>query len=101
MTLCGHCAENFYTHCSGCGLFAEEDQLHYLGNGERLCDDCYNYHRQRECGVQSYCYKPEPIFYGSGSRYLGVELEIDEGGESNSSANQIMAVANVEEEYAY
>lgn len=28
LTLCAHCAENFYTHCSGCGLFAEEDPLH-------------------------------------------------------------------------
>lgn len=73
----------------------------FQNNGERLCDDCYNHRRQQGRGVQSYCYKPEPIFYGSGPRYLGVELEIDEGGESGSNANQIMAVANEEEEYIY
>ena len=95
LTLCAHCAENFYTHCSDCGLFAETDQLHYMGS-EWLCDDCYDHRRQQERGVQSYCYKPAPIFYGDGPRYLGVELEIDEGGESNSNANQIMAVGNEE-----
>ena len=100
LTLCGHCAENFYTHCSDCGLFAEMDQLHYLGS-EWLCDDCYDHRRQQERGVQSYCYKPSTIFYGDGPRYLGVELEIDEGGESNSNANQIMAVGNCDRNHIY
>ena len=101
LTLCGHCAENFYTHCSGCGLFAEEDQLHYLGNGEQLCEDCYNHCRQPEAGVRSYCYKPAPIFYGDGSRYFGVELEIDEGGESNYEANLIQQIANRDHDHIY
>ena len=101
LTLCSHCAETYYTHCSDCGLFAEEDQLHYLSSGERLCDDCYNRRRQQERGVQSYCYKPSPIFYGDGPRYFGVELEIDEGGESDSNANQIMATGNADHDHIY
>lgn len=103
LTLCAHCAETYYDHCADCGCFADMDLLHYSadGSGHGYCDDCYNRRRQQECGVHSYCYKPSPIFYGDGPRYLGVELEIDEGGESNSHANQIMAVGNEEYNHIY
>ena len=51
--------------------------------------------------VHDYYYKPEPIFYGTGSRYLGVELEIDEGGESHENAGQILRLANSGDELVY
>lgn len=55
---------------------------------ERICsccgaeienDDCYE--KRRNKLINDYYYKPEPLFYGTGSRYFGVELEIDEAGE--------------------
>ena len=44
--------------------------------------------------MQSYCYKPEPIFYCDGFHYLGVKLEIDHGGEDHENARRLQAIAN-------
>ncbi len=42
------------------------------------------------------CYKPEPIFYGSGNLFYGVELEIDKGGECGDYAEEILNTANTQ-----
>ena len=58
-----------------------------------MCDACY--HRYTVSGgIESYYYKPQPIFYGTGPRYFGVELEIDEGGERVRSAQALMFLVN-------
>ena len=44
--------------------------------------------------IEDYYYKPEPLFRGNGSRYFGVELEIDGAGEDDASARKIMGIAN-------
>ena len=41
-----------------------------------------------------YSYKPTPIFYGRGERFLGVELEIDRGGRDTDNAQEILDIAN-------
>ena len=46
--------------------------------------------------IRDYSYKPVPIFYGDGPRYFGVELEIDEAGESDRKARLVMNAANRE-----
>lgn len=51
--------------------------------------------------IQDYCYKPEPIFYGDGPRFFGVELEIDGAGEYGSNAKKLLRIANEEEERIY
>ena len=51
--------------------------------------------------IHDYYYKPEPIFYGEGNRYFGVELEIDDGGEDNTNAEKIERIANSENELIY
>lgn len=58
-----------------------------------MCEGCYA-RATRTRKIQDYYYKPEPIFYGEGCRFFGVELEIDYGGESDSSARAILDVAN-------
>ena len=45
--------------------------------------------------------KPEPIFYGEGNRFFGVELEIDGAGETNTNAAKILEVVNRNEELVY
>ena len=66
---------------------------------EPLCYDCHSrYHRDL---IHDYYYKPEPIFYGNGPKFFGVELEIDEGGESNDNAAKILKVANADQELIY
>ena len=101
-TLCRHCEDNYYDRCSDCGRLVEQDSLYFLSEDDTdgYCNECYE-HRLREGGVHGYCYKPEPIFYGDGPRYLGVELEIDRGGESHENAIQIQRVGNKDQEHIY
>ena len=42
--------------------------------------------------IHDYYYKPEPIFYGDGPRYLGVELELDDGGENEFCASNYLTL---------
>ena len=51
--------------------------------------------------MNDYYYKPEPIFYGEGNRFFGVELEIDEAGESDTNAERIMDITNIGRTLAY
>ena len=95
ITLCERCRNNHYSECCECGHLVPTDELHYLNDDddEGYCDSCYHDHGERQV-IQSYYYKPEPIFYGEGNRFFGVELEMDEGGERDSKARQILAAAN-------
>lgn len=102
VTLCHRCEESYYGHCSDCGRLVANDDMHYLSDtdSDGYCSTCYGRHA-REQGVHSYCYKPEPIFYGDGPRFLGVELEIDGGGESDYNANLIVDVGNRDQDHIY
>lgn len=55
---------------------------------------------QVECSdiIQDYYHKPEPTFFGNGPRFFGVELEIDEAGESSRNAWELLSIANREGE---
>lgn len=94
-TLCQDCANCYYDRCADCGRFVLTEDLQYLedGDDDGYCSSCFDRHLQ-ESGVHSYCYKPEPVFYGGGPRYFGVELEIDEGGENRENAHRLQAIAN-------
>ena len=101
-TLCRDCSERYYDSCADCGRLVEHGSLHHLESdaAEGYCESCYS-RRYRENGVQSYCFKPDPIFYGAGLRYLGVELEIDGAGECDDKANAIRRVANQDNTHIY
>ena len=101
LTLCYSCLDD-YAHCHGCGRLVPEDELHYFSDSsdEGYCDSCFEAHSPSHA-IQSYYYKPDPIFYGEGDRYFGVELEIDEGGESDSRANRLMDIGNHDNPHIY
>lgn len=85
--LCRGCEEQYYERCADCGRLVESGDLRYPDDADDgYCESCYS-RRHEAAGVQSYSYKPEPIFYGCGPRYFGVELEIDGGGESDIHAH--------------
>ena len=86
--ICPECLENETTLCTCCG-----QRIWLTDNAEPLCLTCLE-EANRDV-IQGYYYKPEPIFYGTGPRYFGVELEIDEGGERGDYASQILTPANV------
>lgn len=99
-TLCRHCYDNCYTNCEDCGrLIHNEDALYEDGGDYPYCRECFE--KLNNFAIKNYSYKPEPIFYGSGPLYLGVELEIDKGGEEDSNAQKLLDIANENDERIY
>ena len=99
-TLCSHCYEYNYTTCEDCGrLIHNEDALYEDGDDIPYCRDCFE--KLNYDAIKNYSYKPEPIFYGSGTLFYGVELEIDKGGEEHSNAQNLLDIANKNEERIY
>lgn len=96
--LCPRCRDNHYVRCSECDTLVHEDDVHY-SDGYPYCDHCYPESEPQY--IEDYYYKPAPIFYGTGQPYYGVELEIDEGGESDSNAERILDIGNHEYEHIY
>lgn len=98
--LCNNCYERHYYSCSECGRLIHESEV-YDGDGDDpLCCDCYCSRRRGE-SINSYYYKPSPIFYGTGNRFFGVELEIDDAGEYSDNADEILDEANGIAEHIY
>lgn len=102
--LCGSCYDNDYTHCCRCGSLLHLSSACYEESDddeERPYCDCCFHTVTKEQEIHDYSYKPDPIFYGEGPRYYGVELGIDEAGESPSHARSLLATANREKEFLY
>lgn len=98
-TLCRSCYENYYTRCYECNaLIRYDDSCEY--DGEYYCRECYDEVRSGD-SINDYNYKPDPIFYGSDSRYFGVELEIDIGGKESDKADEILEIGNYSAEHIY
>lgn len=100
--LCQHCFEHHYLNCDRCGALIRRDDANYLTSDseEPFCYDCYC-QESRESAIHDYNYKPEPLFYGDGERYFGIELEIDGGGERSAPAEEILSIANTNDELIY
>lgn len=100
ITICYHCYEYSYHYCTECGRLIHSNDTYYEEDGdEPYCEACYN--KLDNKPIHSYCYKPEPIFYGSGNLFYGVELEIDKGGEYDGNAEILINVANADSEHIY
>ena len=98
--LCSRCYENSYTHCEECNrLIHNEDAVYFDDDDYPYCSECYEKLNNR--AIKNYNYKPEPIFYGSGNLFYGVELEVDKGGECNANAQKLLDIANSEEDRIY
>ena len=102
--LCHTCYENHYTNCCQCGSLILESETYYDASDEfdehPYCSDCFH-SIERDERIHDYYFKPDPIFYGEGPRYFGVELELDCGGESASNARILLSVANCDGRHAY
>ena len=93
ISLCSHCYDSYYTHCAHCDALIGRSEAYYY-DGNPYCHDCYEEVNYPHNSIHDYYFKPEPIFKGEGSRYFGVELEVDEGGESHENALHILEMAN-------
>ena len=99
--LCNRCWSDRYTTCDDCGSFILNDEAYYDDCGDdRYCRECY--YKRKRIPIKSYNYKPTPLFYGGDSDlYLGIELEIDHGGEDNENATRLLEIANHKSEHMY
>ncbi len=98
--LCRSCYENFYVRCERCECLIHTDDS-YEYDGCNYCSECYHDCCNENSPIKEYGYKPDPIFYGNSSRYFGVELEIDIGGRDSEYAQELLDIANYENEHIY
>ena len=97
--LCHRCFENYYTRCEECDSIVHNDDA-YEYDDCYYCYDCYQNIR-KNAAIHEYSYKPEPIFYGDSKRYFGVELEIDGAGKDDDYAEEILNIANEDDDHIY
>ena len=96
-TLCSCCFDDHYRRCEGCGRILHDDDVLWH-NDLPYCANCYD---RLDTEIEEYGYKPEPIFYGDGNRFFGVELEIDGAGKDDDSAARIKRQTNIRCEHIY
>ncbi len=96
--LCEHCYDTLYTNCDCCGrLILQENEYYDDDTNRTLCNRCV-----KEGHIYNYSYKPSPIFQGdSQDLFIGVELELDDGGCSNSNARILTKLANEKGAHIY
>jgi len=101
--LCLSCRNEAYTQCCECDELLRLDQAYYTEDDDDrpLCYDCYYNSTREEKWIEQYSYKPDPIFYGEGPRFYGLEVELDIGGFSHSNAKRLLAIANRDLELLY
>lgn len=99
--LCERCYNNYYCHCQRCGRLISNEDLYYMNDEDDYgyCYDCYQ--SMISNPIKNYSYKPEPIFYGTGKLFFGIELEIDKGGESPENAQIFLDYMNKDSELLY
>lgn len=75
-----------YRYCDDCGVaITENETYHYHGAG--YCESCYDDRKIRS--IHDYSYKPNPQFFGTGTRFFGVELEVDNGYDCEDTADSV------------
>lgn len=99
ISLCENCYER-YSHCESCSRLIHNDDTYYDDDSDYpYCHDCFQ--KLQDESIKSYNYKPEPIFYGSGNLFYGIELEVDEGGESHDNAETLLDISNCSADVLY
>lgn len=99
---CSECYDNLFVDCARCGNVELRENTVETREGYRLCKECGKYHY-----ITSYHrYYPKVNFFGNNHKntvpYLGFELEIDEGGESDKNCTRFMKDINKPDElFAY
>lgn len=96
--VCCNCADNYY-QCETCknavlrskAIIKRSD---YAWESRVYCsDECYNLRPYR---IKDHSYKPEPQFKSCDNEntklFMGIELEVDKGGENNQKAGELVNI---------
>lgn len=97
--VCDDCYNGEYFTCSYCDEIVHCDNIYYDNDGDPCCQYCYN---ERGGSLNSYSYKPNPIFHDvkdyqivkdeeeeENTLYMGIELEVDKGDNLNDSVKMV------------
>ena len=97
--ICEDCANEYYRECYDCGsLIHVDDMVWNYEVDDYLCEYC---DERRNRAIKPYNFKPLPIFYGDEKFRMGVELEVDNGGEDCNNAQILLNIMNDENEHIY
>lgn len=96
--VCDWCFNDHWAVCEDCGVLFNVQSEGGSVNDSYYCGDCIDDHREI---IHEYYYKPYPEFYGLGRLFLGVELEIDGGGEADKNAEQLECITGDEMYYKH
>ncbi len=101
--LCQQCYDRYYISCVHCGRLILEQDACYPESGDTDAPYCPSCWLQWKAGVaiHDYYFKPNPIFFGAGPRFFGVELEIDGAGEDSANARRLLESGNRCAEHIY
>lgn len=99
-TLCRYCMEHYYHRCTSCNRLFRNSDITFDTNDNPYCGDCFEKKNLRTA-IHEFDYRPKPIFYGEGNRFLGVELEIDGNGTDTHYANLFLSTGNRNAEHIY
>ncbi|MDE5771421.1 MAG: amidoligase family protein [Ruminococcus sp.] len=97
IVLCHECFDNHYCRCESCNRIIHNNYTNWH-NDNPYCENCFD---DFEDEIEEYSYKPEPVFYGDGYLYFGLELEVDNGGKDGENAYTIKDIANVHNDHVY
>ena len=97
--LCQDCYDEHYYRCESCDRIVHENDVCW-NNEMSYCPSCYD-SIEDDAEIESYDYKPMALFRGNGKRFLGVELEVDEGGKDGDNAYRLKSIANAHLENIY
>lgn len=97
--VCPSCYSELYTSCSCCEAIEKNTEIEKTRDGYFLCKQC----RKREFILPYHRYYPLINFFGKKklNPYLGVELEVAEGGERNNEAKKVVNIMNKSGCFAY
>lgn len=102
---CEECYSDGYTTCEDCGEIVPVDTVLW-DNDYPYCENCYyeNGHSDDDDDgdnhMHDYSYKPSPHFHSAdvnNNMFLGIELEIDKGGNVRSCLNDLYDISDSED----
>lgn len=92
-TYCDDCMREYYVRCEDCEEIIREDNAYNEDDGY-YCNNCWQ-ERADDDGVHEYDYMPDLDFFGDENKlFMGLEVEMDEGGESHTKAQQITSTGD-------
>lgn len=98
--VCPECFEKL-ARCNRCGNYSINTETTRTRDNRCLCKKCSKYHFV----TPYHHYYPNIEFFGNNKDnqvpYLGLELEVDFGGESDSNAGEVVEILNKNKLFAY